>query len=161
MEAVLRRLPCEGLLFPKIGNTSNSARSAEFCRRCRTLRINGVSLHSYRYAWAERAKDCGYQKKTTERTRNGVALCAAKNQVFETNAADLFGLVESEVELHVRPASFVDEVQRSTDGSEIMSIFRIECPFSGPLVVSPGRCMSQQRCHAFVNGMNCAKSARA
>jgi integrase len=27
------------------------------------LRIKGVSLHSYRYTWAERAKQCGYPER--------------------------------------------------------------------------------------------------
>lgn len=63
LESLLRQLPSQGLLFPRIAPTPNSARSAEFCRRCRLLGIRGVSLHSYRYAWAERAKDCGYPER--------------------------------------------------------------------------------------------------
>lgn len=31
-------------------------RATEFRQRCRQLGIKGVTLHSYRYAWAERAK---------------------------------------------------------------------------------------------------------
>jgi hypothetical protein len=27
------------------------------------LKIKGVTLHSYRYAWAERAKTCGYPER--------------------------------------------------------------------------------------------------
>jgi len=38
-------------------------RAAEFRRRCRLLKIEGVSLHSYRYAWAERAKTAGYPER--------------------------------------------------------------------------------------------------
>ena len=63
LEALLRQLPAEGLLFPRIGKTNSGARSAEFSRRCRLLKLKGVSLHSYRYAWAERAKDCGYPER--------------------------------------------------------------------------------------------------
>jgi len=63
LQVLLRQLPSKGLLFPNIGKTNNSARSAEFCRRCWLLKIKGVSLHSYRYAWAERAKDCGYPER--------------------------------------------------------------------------------------------------
>ena len=47
-------------MLPAIAKGNSSARSAEFCRRCRLLKINGVSLHSYRYAWAQRARACGY-----------------------------------------------------------------------------------------------------
>ena len=35
-------------------------RATEFRQRCDGLEILGVSLHSYRYAWAERALKCGY-----------------------------------------------------------------------------------------------------
>ena len=38
-------------------------RSAEFCRRCRLLNLKGISLHSYRYAWAERAKVAGMPER--------------------------------------------------------------------------------------------------
>jgi integrase len=38
-------------------------RAKEFKRRCVGLGILGVSLHSYRYAWAERAKMCGYPER--------------------------------------------------------------------------------------------------
>ena len=39
---------------------TESARSAEFNPRCRVAKLQGISLHSYRYAWAERAKAAGY-----------------------------------------------------------------------------------------------------
>ena len=52
LAALLRLLPSKGPLFPWISKTTDSARSAEFYRRCRLLNIRGVSLHSYRYAWA-------------------------------------------------------------------------------------------------------------
>jgi len=38
-------------------------RATEFKQRCEGLGIGGVSLHSYRYAWAERAKSCGYPER--------------------------------------------------------------------------------------------------
>ena len=38
-------------------------RATEFKQRCRGLGIAGVSLHSYRYAWAERARTCGYPER--------------------------------------------------------------------------------------------------
>lgn len=63
LEELLRRLPSEGLLFPAVAKSNNSARSSEFCRRCRVLGIQGVSLHSYRYAWAQRARTVGYPER--------------------------------------------------------------------------------------------------
>lgn len=65
LEALLKRLPKQGFLFPKTALMKDKDRSAEFCRRCRLLKIEGVSLHSYRYAWAERAFQAGYGNNTT------------------------------------------------------------------------------------------------
>ena len=63
LEALLKSLPAEGPLFPAIRQSTNGARSAEFCRRCRLAGVKGVCLHSYRYAWAERARACGYPER--------------------------------------------------------------------------------------------------
>jgi len=63
LRALLNALPPTGDLFPNIKRTSANHRSAEFRRRCRVAGINGVSLHSYRHAWAQRAKACGYPQR--------------------------------------------------------------------------------------------------
>jgi len=63
VEAVLRRLPGAGLLFPRLAQVHEKHRAQEFRRRCRGLKIEGVTLHSYRYAWAQRAKVCGYPER--------------------------------------------------------------------------------------------------
>jgi integrase len=63
LATILNHLPTTGLLFPNIGKTEAKDRSALFRRRCKILGIEGVSLHSYRYAWAERAKTCGYPER--------------------------------------------------------------------------------------------------
>jgi hypothetical protein len=38
-------------------------RATEFKQRCNGLGINGITLHSYRYAWAERAAKVGYPER--------------------------------------------------------------------------------------------------
>jgi integrase len=63
IEAVLRRLPTTGPLFPYLQSVRSGDRATEFKQRCEGLGIKGVSLHSYRYAWAERAKQCGYPER--------------------------------------------------------------------------------------------------
>lgn len=63
LRALLKALPAAGDLFPNIKATSAKGRSAEFRRRCRFAGIAGVSLHSYRHAWAQRAKACGYPQR--------------------------------------------------------------------------------------------------
>ena len=56
----LEDLPGAGLLFPYLARVRAGDRATEFKQRCVGLGIHGVSLHSYRYAWAERAKTAGY-----------------------------------------------------------------------------------------------------
>lgn len=60
---LLKRRPATGYLFPQIVKWKESDRAKAFIRRCRLVKVSGVSLHSYRYAWAERAKTCGYPER--------------------------------------------------------------------------------------------------
>lgn len=60
---ILKRLPTKGLLFPGLQNGGHNFRASEFRRRCRLLGIKGLSLHSYRYAWAERAAVAGIPER--------------------------------------------------------------------------------------------------
>ena len=61
--AVLRTLPKTGPLFPMLIKWNESRRAKAFIRRCKHAGVQGVSLHSYRYAWAERAKTVGYPER--------------------------------------------------------------------------------------------------
>ena len=72
----LKDLPGEGLLFPYLARVRAGDRATEFKQRCRGLGIEGVSLHSYRYAWAERAKTCGYPERFAQEAlgHNSVAV---------------------------------------------------------------------------------------
>ena len=60
---LLNDLPAEGTLFPYLSTVRAGDRATEFKSRCRQLGIQGITLHSYRYAWAERAKICGYPER--------------------------------------------------------------------------------------------------
>jgi integrase len=60
---VLKDLPSEGPLFPYLSGVRAGDRATEFGQRCRQLGIKGVTLHCYRYAWAERAKTVGYPER--------------------------------------------------------------------------------------------------
>ena len=50
-------------LFPYLRDRLPGHRATEFRQRCIGLGIHGVTLHSYRYAWAERAKVVGYPER--------------------------------------------------------------------------------------------------
>jgi integrase len=60
---LFKDLPAEGPLFPYLASVRAGDRATEFGQRCRQLGIAGVTLHSYRYAWAERAKTVGYPER--------------------------------------------------------------------------------------------------
>ena len=63
MAELLRDLPGNGPLFPYLRTVRAGDRATEFKQRCTGLGIKGVSLHSYRYSWAERAKTAGYPER--------------------------------------------------------------------------------------------------
>jgi integrase len=60
---ILETMPQTGLLFPEFARLREAHRATEFKRACRRAGVSGVTLHSYRYAWAQRAKTCGYPER--------------------------------------------------------------------------------------------------
>jgi integrase len=63
LEKVLGQLPTTGPLFPNLSTFSANDRASRFRRRCHRAGVSGVTLHSYRYAWAERAKVVGMPER--------------------------------------------------------------------------------------------------
>ena len=63
LENILSDLPSEGFLLPRIARKHEKDRAKQFMRRCSLVGVSGVSLHSYRYAWAERAREAGYPER--------------------------------------------------------------------------------------------------
>ena len=63
LEKVLQQLPTTGALFPNLSTWSESDRASRFRRRCHRAGVSGVTLHCYRYAWAERAKVVGMPER--------------------------------------------------------------------------------------------------
>ena len=63
LETVLSHLPTTGPLFPNLSTWSESDRASRFRRRCHKAGVAGVTLHCYRYAWAERAKVVGMPER--------------------------------------------------------------------------------------------------
>jgi integrase len=60
---ILNALPKTGPLFPRLERLQEQHRGKMFTKRLATVGIKGVSLHSYRYAWAERAKTVGMPER--------------------------------------------------------------------------------------------------
>lgn len=65
-QVILRR-PRTGPLFPYLITVREADRATEFKQRCDGLGIGGITLHSYRYAWAERSADAGYPERYAQR----------------------------------------------------------------------------------------------
>jgi integrase len=65
--AIFAELPRTGPLFPYLRTVREADRATEFKERCEGLKIEGVTLHSYRYAWAERAEVCGYPERFAQK----------------------------------------------------------------------------------------------
>ena len=63
IRALLDQLPAEDWFFPTIRLESSSQRAAKFKKLCLRLGIQDVTLHSYRYALAERAFWSGMSEK--------------------------------------------------------------------------------------------------
>jgi len=63
LEVILRQLPSTGPLFPTIAKMDDRSRACFMWKLCKRVGIMGVSLHSYRYSWAERAKVAGIPQR--------------------------------------------------------------------------------------------------
>ena len=61
--AILKNLPKQGFLLPSIARLGEGDRATYFTHRCRSLGIQGISLHSFRYSWAERAAAVGMPER--------------------------------------------------------------------------------------------------
>ena len=108
LEALLRQLPSEGRLFPHISQTSDRDRAAEFRRRCRLLKIDGISLHSYRYAWAERAKKVGMPERFAQEAlgQNSQAVHRAYARKAQVHVPSLEDYERQSIEKKVVPLAF-------------------------------------------------------
>ena len=84
---ILRDLPESGPLFPYLRTVRASDRATEFKQRCKGLAIRGVTLHCYRYAWAERANTAGYPERFAQEAlghnSNAVHRAYARNAKVE------------------------------------------------------------------------------
>jgi integrase len=61
--AILKSLSNSGELFPALARIHDRHRAKMFIKRLATVGISGVSLHSYHFAWAERAMEAGYPER--------------------------------------------------------------------------------------------------
>jgi integrase len=91
LASVLSTLPKTGALFPRLGAMDEKHRASLFQRAYRRVKVTGVSLHSYRYAWAERARKCGYPQRFAQEAlgHNSKAVHAAYAKKAEVRIPSL------------------------------------------------------------------------
>lgn len=110
---VLGRLPSTGPLFPHLRRVRSGDRSTEFKQRCTGLGIEGVSLHSYRYAWAERAKAAGYPERFAQEAlghnSKAVHRAYAKKALVKLPALESYEKQARECEIIQMPSSSSSE----------------------------------------------------
>lgn len=89
--AVLKGLPQTGPLFPNLLKVKSKDRANEFRQRCHGLGIKGVTLHSYRYSWAERARRSGFPQRFAQEAlgHNSKAIHAAYAKKAEVRVPSL------------------------------------------------------------------------
>ncbi len=89
--AILKSLAHSGPLFPHLIGVASKDRANEFRQRCRGLGITGVTLHCYRYAWAERARKCGFPQRFAQEAlgHNSKAVHAAYAKKAEVHLPSL------------------------------------------------------------------------
>ena len=63
LETVLSHLPTVGALFPRIATEPAHVRSKRFAYQSLLAGISDITLHCYRYAWAERANSAGMPER--------------------------------------------------------------------------------------------------
>jgi hypothetical protein len=87
----LKSLPQSGPLFPNLMKMASKDRANEFRQRCHGLGITGATLHCYRYAWAERARKCGFPQRFAQQAlgHNSKAVHAAYAKKAEVHLPSL------------------------------------------------------------------------
>jgi integrase len=127
VEAILERRPSSGSLFPYLCTVRAGDRATEFKQRCDGLGIKGVSLHSYRYAWAERALKCGYPERFAQQAlgHNSKAVHHAYSKHAEVTVPSLDDW-EKDWEKHHQRRNFLPKHPAILAGSLHMPVLRGE-----------------------------------
>ena len=107
-EKLLRSLPQDGPFFPYLRTVRCADRATEFRQRCDGLGIKGVTLHSYRYSWAERARVAGYPRRYAEEAlgHNSKAVHAAYARKAQVTVPSLEDYEEAMARKQIVPVDF-------------------------------------------------------
>jgi integrase len=129
LEGILKQLPATGPLFAKQSTLSASDRAAEFSRRCRVAGIKGVSLHCYRYSWAQRALHCAYPERFAQEAlghaSKAVHRAYAKNSHVKIPPLEVYEKLRQEG--NVIPLPLVAKENVASEATEPASTEQAEC----------------------------------
>jgi len=118
-EIVLAKLPRTGPLFPYLIGLRPADRATEFKQRCNGLGIQGVTLHSYRYSWAERAKQCAFSERYAQSALGHNS--KAVHRAYARRAEVTIPALESfEREMKSRIVAFTPEMETKEQRSVIV-----------------------------------------
>jgi integrase len=120
--ALLRRLPQSGALFPYLRRVRAADRVTEFKQRCQGLGIRGLTLHSYRYAWAERAKTAGMPERFAQ-------------EALGHNSKAVHRAYARKAQVAVPPLEEYEEANRQAKANGKILVMQNEAQM--PLVASP------------------------
>ena len=113
-ETILVQLATSGAIFPWLAKLHEAHRAKHFIRRLATVGITGVSLHSYRYAWAERAKTAGMPERYAQQAlgHSSVAFARAysKNARLVVPPLEDYERIQNERKIVPMPAAKIPEL---------------------------------------------------
>ncbi len=117
MADILKKLPSSGFLFPHLSKLKSADRATRFTDRCKKHQITGVSLHSYRYAWAERAFELGYPERYAQAALGHSSAAVhrhyAKGAQVKIPALEDFERIQNERKIVPMPAAKISELPQS------------------------------------------------
>ena len=109
---ILKSLPQTGPLFRNLRKVKSKDRANEFRQRCQGLAIKGVTLHSYRYSWAERARKANYPRREAEEALGHN--CRAVHIAYASRAQVTVAPLEDYEEMAAKKAMGVELAEKST-----------------------------------------------
>jgi integrase len=120
-ESILRQLPATGPLFPYLATVRSGDRATEFKQRCEGLEIEGVTLHSYRYAWAQRAKKAGYPERFAQEALGHSSKAVARAYASQAEMV-LPSLEDYEAKAQTKIVRMPAENSRATEKQEAKEV---------------------------------------
>jgi len=126
LDAILKKLPREGFLFPRLQPMGENVRASHFTKLCERAGVTGVSLHCYRYSWGERAKRAGMPER--EAMAHLGHNSAAIHRAYSKNAQIVTLPLEHYEALRLANVIRMEEDQSISKGAHTAEKYRSQSP---------------------------------